>query len=79
MLVYLPSAAAMVSDIGKARISKIMVEHCPAGYLLGGDALKAYKMVIDEEKSAIWVNSVSLPMKVPIMEGTRYDAHRIDS
>jgi hypothetical protein len=41
--------------------------------------MKAYKMVIDEEKSTIWVNSIVPAMKVPIMEGTRYDSRRIDS
>ena len=84
MPVYLPSAAAMAGDTRKARIAKIMVEfqvveYCPAGFLLGRDAMKAYKMVIDEEKSAIWVNSIVPPIKVPITEGTRYDSHRIDS
>ena len=84
MPVYLPSAAAMAGDTRKARIAKIMVEfqvveHCPAGFLLGRDAMKAYKMVIDEENSAIWVNSIVPPIKVPITEGTRYDSHRIDS
>ena len=84
MPVYLPSAAAMAGDTRKARIAKItvefqVVEHCPAGFLLGRDAMKAYKMVIDEENSAIWVNSIVPPIKVPITEGTRYDSHRIDS
>jgi hypothetical protein len=28
--------------------------------------MKVYKMVIDEENSAIWVNSIVPPIKVPI-------------
>jgi hypothetical protein len=81
--VHFPSAFAMASDIRKPRIAKIMVEfqaieHCPAEFLLGRDALKACKMIIDEKKSIIWVNSISHPMKIPNTEGTRYDAHRID-
>jgi hypothetical protein len=84
MPVYLPSAAAMAGDTRKARIAKIMVEfqvveHCAAGFFLGRDAMKTYKMVIDEEHTAIWVTSVSPLMKVPITEGTRYDSRRIDA
>ena len=74
----------MTGDTRKTRIAKIMVEfqvveHYPAGFLLGRDALKAYKMIIDEEHSAIWINSLTPPMKVSITEDSRYDSRRIDS
>ena len=81
--VHLPNSAAMSGDERSARIAKLwiefqVVESCPAGFLLGVDAISAYKMIIDYLKATIHLNAMQPPMKIPIADGTKYTAQRVD-
>ena len=74
----------MISDIRKIKIMKIImkfqvIEYYPIEFLLERDALKIYKMIINEEHSIIWINSLIFPMKISITKDSKYDSHQIDS
>lgn len=69
--VHLPNSAALSGDERSARIAKMWVEFqvvdsCPAGYLLGIDAMAAYKISIDYPKLAITLQVFEPPIKIPI-------------
>ena len=55
-----------------------VVEYCLIRFLFERDAMKVYKMIIDEN-SVIWVNSIGSSIKIPIIERTRYDSRCIYS
>lgn len=81
MPVYLPNAAAMSGDSGFGRVLMIHVEfqvldRCQAGYLIGRDAIKAYRMIIDEDSSSIIFPQFKPRFRVPITEGPKYSPSR---
>ena len=81
--VYLPNAAAMSGDDRKARVAKLWIEfqvvdQCPAGFLIGVDAISAYKMAIDYPKLCVTLNAYDPPVRVPITDSGRYSTRRVD-
>jgi len=50
-----------------------VVEQCPPGFLLGIDAMRAYKMVIDTTRGHISTETFSPPVRVPIVGPNRYE------
>lgn len=81
--VYLPNAAALSGDESNAGIIKIdvefqVVEHLTCGYLLGRDALKAYKAITDEDTGQTIFPLFDPSFRVPITEGDRYNRIKFD-
>jgi len=83
--VCFPNKAAMSGDGGskgsqmvKALIEFQVVEHCPANYLIGIDAIKSYKMVIDSARGHVAFDSLSPPVRIPILDGNRYEKMKYD-
>jgi hypothetical protein len=81
--VHLPNAAAMSGDERNARVAKLWIEfqvvdQCPAGFLIGVDAISAYKMDIDYPKLSITLTALDPPMRVPIVDTTKYSTKRVD-
>lgn len=83
LLVHLPNSAALSGDERSARIAKLWIEFqvvddCPAGYLIGVDAIAAYKMSIDYPKLSITLNAFDPKIKIPISDDNKYTSQRID-
>ena len=81
---YLPNAAAIAGDASEARVLCLsvefqVVEHVAAGFLIGRDATKAYKAIIDEELGQIVFPTYSPPFYVPITETSREEAQKMDA
>jgi len=81
---YLPNAAAISGDASEARVLCLpvefqVVEQVAAGFLIGRDALKAYKAIIDEELGQIVFPTYSPPFHVPITETSREEAQEMDA
>ena len=83
--VCFPNKTAMSGDGGgkgsqmvKASIEFQVVEHCPANYLIGIDAIKSYKMVIDSARGHVAFDSLSPPVRIPILDGNRYEKMKYD-
>jgi hypothetical protein len=81
--VHLPNASALSGDARNARVAKIwvefqVVEKCPVGYLIGVDAIQAYKMILDYQKSSIILTAFANPLRIPIADGTKYTSKRAD-
>ena len=71
--IYLPNAAAISGNASEARVLCLpvefqVVEHVAAGFLIGRDATKAYKAIIDEELGQIIFPTCSPAFYVPITE-----------
>jgi len=62
----------------KASIEFQVVEHCPANYLIGIDVIKSYKMVIDSARGHVAFDSLSPPVRIPILDGNRYEKMKYD-
>jgi hypothetical protein len=81
--VHLPNAAAMSGDDRHARVAKIwmefqVVENCPARFLIGMDALKAYKWSIDLPSMTITLKGYNPPIKIPITETKCFTTKKVD-
>jgi hypothetical protein len=81
--VHLPNAAAMSGDDRHARVAKIwmefqVVEKCPAGFLIGMDALKAYKWSIDLPAMTITLKGYDPPIRIPITDTKKFSTKKID-
>jgi hypothetical protein len=81
--VYFPNIAAMTGDEKHAQLVKLfiefqVVEKCLAGYLVGMDAMKAYKMIIDAGRSHVTIGAFSPPIRVPILDGNIYEKAKFD-
>ena len=82
--VYLPNVPVMSGDERHGEVVKIMiefqiVEHCPAGFLIGRDALKGYKITIDEDHGHLIFNkSQDGVTRILIVDGLRYDSTQFD-
>jgi hypothetical protein len=77
----LPNAAALNGDERNPRIIKIdaefkVVERLACGYLLGRDALKAYKAIIDEDAGQIIFPFSILHSRFPLPD--RYNRTKIN-
>lgn len=80
--VHLPNAAAMSGDDRHVRVDKIwmefqVVDSCPAGFLIGMDALKAYKWSIDLPAMTITLKGYDPPIRIPITD-TQKNTQKID-
>jgi hypothetical protein len=79
-----PSVAAMSGDERVGEILQLPVEfqvvtECDAGFLIGRDVMRGYKMKIDETQRQVVVSRGKLtPFKIPITDGSRYEATRFD-
>jgi hypothetical protein len=81
--VHLPNQAALDGNSRKARILKLWIEfqvvdNLAAGFLIGRDALKGYKAIIDEEVGYIIFRITQNPFFVPILK-RKYHNHKVDS
>src|SRR5579862_2887125 len=80
--IYLPNVAAMNGSkngqVVKIDVEFQVVERCPAGFLLGIDAMRGYKMVIDTVRGHISFESFSPPLRVPIVASSRYEREKYD-
>jgi hypothetical protein len=82
---YFPNIAAMDGKRKKANILCLwiefqVVEQCAVGYLIGRDATKAYKFIIDEELGHINVPlPEAKPFQIPITETPRKVPKQVDS
>jgi hypothetical protein len=82
---YFPNIAAMNGKRKKAKVLCLWIEfqvmeQCAAGYLIGRDATKAYKFVIDDELGQINVPlSQAKPFQIPITETPRKVPEQVDS
>jgi hypothetical protein len=81
---YFPNAAAISGDASEARVLCLpvefqVVEQVAAGFLIGRDALKTYKAIIDEELGQIVFPTYSPPFYIPITETTREEAQEMDA
>jgi hypothetical protein len=82
--IYLPNAAAIAGNTSEARVLCLsvefqVVEQVAAGFLIGRDATKAYKAIIDEELGQIIFPMYSPPFYVPITETKREEAQKMDA
>ena len=57
----------------KTSIEFQVVEHCPTNYLIGIDAIKSYKMVIDSARGHVAFDSLSPSVRIPILDSNRYE------
>jgi len=80
--IYLPNVAAMNGSkngqVVKINVEFQVVERCLAGFLLGIDAMRGYKMVIDTARGHISFETFSPPIRVPIVGSTRYEREKYD-
>jgi hypothetical protein len=81
---YFPNTAAISGDTPEARVLCLpvefqVVEQVAAGFLIGRDALKAYKAIIDEELGQIVFPTYSPPFYVPITETSHEEAQEMDA
>jgi hypothetical protein len=82
--IYLPRATAITGNASEARVLCLpvefqVVEQVAAGFLIGRDALKAHKAIIDEELGQIIFPTYSPPFYVPITETSREEALELDA
>jgi len=66
------------SEMVKASIEFQVVQHCPVNYLIGIDAIKSYKMVIDSAREHVAFDSLSPPVRISILDGNRYKEMKYD-
>jgi hypothetical protein len=83
--IFLPNVAAMSGDERSGEILRIpiefqVVENCKAGFLIGRDAMKGYKMDIWESAGYISITRPNNagPIRIPIADGVRYEATQFD-
>ena len=81
---YFPNAAAISGDASEARVLCLsvefqVVEQVAAGFLIGRDATKAYKVIIDEELGQIVFPTCSPAFYVPITEISREETQKMDA
>lgn len=81
--VYLPNKAALEGDTRNAKSLLIWVEfqvlqYCSAGYIIGRDSTRPYRMRIDEDKGCVLFPQFSPPFETPFADPPEYNAERRD-
>ena len=81
--IHFPNQAALDGNSKKARVLKLWIEFqvvdkLAAGFLIGRDALKGYKAIIDEEAGQIVFRITRDPFPVPILK-RKYHTRKADS
>jgi hypothetical protein len=81
---YFPNTTAISGDIWEARVLCLpiefqVIEQIAADFLIGRDALKTYKTIIDKELSQIIFPTYSAPFYVPITKISREEAQEMDA